>query len=307
MQAITTILPIFLLIGLGWFACQKGFVPAEFQAPANRLTYYFAIPALVFRATSRASLLDDFHGGVLLATLSAAALAYGMAWLYCRVCRVPSGRTGGLIQCAAHGNLGYIGLPFAFYLLGDAGLVKAGILSGFLMILQNVLSVSALQRFSPTQQSRSGLRSILPKLLNNPVIVGSLAGILVSGLGITLPQVIQRSIDMLGGLAPPMALLLIGASISFKAMAKHLRTVTVSVFIKLLLLPAAGLMLYHLLGLPEADFLPGLILLCCPTATIAYVMAREMGGDTDFVVAAISTSTLFSSLSFLFWMAVVTA
>jgi predicted permease len=34
-EAFTTIIPIFMLIGLGWFACQKGFVPAEFQAPAN--------------------------------------------------------------------------------------------------------------------------------------------------------------------------------------------------------------------------------------------------------------------------------
>ncbi len=299
-------MPIFLLIGLGWFACQKGFVPAEFQAPANRLTYYFAIPALVFRATSRASLADDFHGGVLLATLSAAALAYGLAWLYCKVRRVPSGRAGGVIQCAAHGNLGYIGLPFAFYLLGDAGLVKAGILAGFLMILQNVLSVLSLQAFSPVRQGDSSLKQIFLKLLSNPVILGSLAGILVSAMEVDLPRVIQRSIDMLGGLAPPMALLLIGASISFKAVMQHLRTVTVSVFIKLLLLPSTGLLLYHTLGLPIADFLPGLILLGCPTATIAYIFAKEMAGDMDFVIAAISTSTLFSSLSFLFWVTLVT-
>lgn len=307
MDAFATIIPIFLLIGLGWFACQKGFVPAEFQAPANRLTYYFAIPALVFRATSRASLREDFHGGVLLATLSAAALVYGLAWLYCRVRRTPPERAGGMIQSAAHGNLGYIGLPFAFYFLGDAGLVKAGILSGFLMILQNLLSVSALQTFSSARQSGSTLGNILPKLLSNPVIVSSLAGILVSALGVPLPQVVQRSIDMLGGLAPPMALLLIGASISFKSMVKHLRTVAVSVFTKLFLLPAVGLLLYRLFGLPEVDFLPGLILLCCPTATIAYVMAREMHGDTDFVIAAISSSTLFSALSFLFWMTIVSA
>ncbi|MGW8311593.1 MAG: AEC family transporter [Desulfuromonadales bacterium] len=304
MQAFTTIIPIFLLIGLGWFAGQKGFVPAEFQAPANRLTYYFAIPALIFRATSKASLGNDFHGGVLFATLSAAALAYGTAWLYCRLRRVPPGRCGGVIQTAAHGNLGFIGLPFAYYFLGDAGLVKAGILSGFLMILQNVLSVSALQAFSPVQRDQSRIKQILLKLLSNPVILSSLAGILVSALGISMPLVIQRSIDMLGGLAPPMALLLIGASISFKTMSRHLRAVTVSVFIKLLMLPSIGLLLYQLLGLPPADFLPGLILLCCPTATIAYIFAKEMSGDVDYVVAAISSSTLFSSLSFLLWVTI---
>ena len=133
-----------------------------------------------------------------------------------------------------------------------------------------------------------------------------MAGIAVSGLGFTLPLIAQRTLDMLGGLAPPMALLLIGASISFKSMREHLRTVIVSVFTKLFLLPAIGLTLYVMFGWPASDYLPGLILLACPTATMAYVMAREMGGDTDFAVAAISASTLFSSVSFSFWLALAT-
>jgi malate permease and related proteins len=306
MQAFATIIPIFLLIGLGWYARHKGFIPPEFLAPANRLTYYFAIPALVFRAISKASLVNEFHGGVILATLGAAALAYGVAWLYCLLRKVPNDRAGGVIQSAGHGNLGYIGLPFAFYFLGDSGLVKAGIISGFLMILQNILSVSTLQFFSAARQPGSGVGSVLAKLLKNPVILGSLTGIAASGLEITLPQILQRTLDMLGGLAPPMALLLIGASISFEAMRSYLKPVMVSVTIKLLILPTIGLLLYTSFHLPAADYLPGLILLCCPTATIAYIMAREMGGDADFVVAAISTSTLLSAGSFLLWLSLVT-
>jgi predicted permease len=306
MQAFATIIPIFLLIGLGWVARQRGFIPPEFLGPANRLTYYFAIPALVFRAISKASLVHEFHGGVILITLVAASLVYGLGWLYCLLRKVPPSRAGGLIQSAGHGNLGYIGLPFAFYFLGDSGLVKAGIISGFLMILQNLLSVATLQACSSVRRQGSGLRSVLAKLLTNPVILGSLAGIAVSGLEIQLPQVLQRTLDMLGGLAPPMALLLIGASISFPEMRKHLRPVMLSVTLKLLILPGIGLALYTAFHLPASDYLPGLILLCCPTATIAYIMAKEMGGDADYVVAAISTSTLLSAGSFLLWLSLVT-
>ncbi len=305
MQAFATIAPIFLLIALGWFAHHRGFIPPEFLGPANRLTYYFAIPALVFRAIAKASIADEFHGTVLLATLGAAALAYLLSWFYCLLRRMPRGRIGSVVQSAGHGNLGYIGLPFAFYFLGDGGLVKAGIISGFLMILQNVLSVSVLQTYSGVERRGSGLRSVLSKLLTNPVILSSLAGILVSGAGLQLPQVIQRSIDMLSGLAPPMALLLIGASISFKAMRNHLRPVLFSVAVKLFVLPAIGLVVYSALQLPAAEYLPGLILLCCPTATVAYIMARELGGDADFTVASISTSTLLSAGSFLLWLTLV--
>jgi predicted permease len=51
------------------------------------------------------------------------------------------------------------------------------------------------------------------------------------------------------------------------------------------------------------DYLPALILLCTPTATISYVMAKEMHGDADFAVATISASTLFSSVTFMIWLA----
>lgn len=146
---------------------------------------------------------------------------------------------------------------------------------------------------------------MLVKLTGNPVIIASMAGIAVSGLEIPMPLVLQRTLDMLGGLAPPMALLLIGASLSFRAMRDYLRPVMVTVFIKLALLPAIGLIFYHALRLPAPDYLPGLILLACPTATVAYVMAREMKGDYDFVVAVISASTLFSAATFTFWLTVV--
>jgi predicted permease len=303
MQALTTILPLFLIIGLGWCARGRGFIPDGFLGPANRLAYYFAIPALVFRAVSRASLTHDFHGGVILCTLSAAAVAYGGVWLFCRLTGMPARRAGGLIQSAGHGNLGYIGLPFAFYYLGDVGLVKAGIIAGFLMILQNILSVSVLQSFA-ADRVRGGT---LSKIVSNPVIVSSLLGILVSASGLTLPDILQRTLDILGGLALPMALLLIGASISAEAMRDHFPAVLVSVLTKLFLLPAIGLAIYITFGIPSADYLPGLILLASPTATVAYVMAREMDGDADFVTAAISTSTLVSSLSFFLWLALFTA
>jgi predicted permease len=103
-------------------------------------------------------------------------------------------------------------------------------------------------------------------------------------------------------LALPTALLLIGASLSFRVMRDHISAVMGAVLIKLMLLPGLGLALYRLFDVPPADYLPGLILLASPTATIAYVMAKEMRGDTDFAVAAISASTLISAGSFSFWL-----
>ena len=87
-------------------------------------------------------------------------------------------------------------------------------------------------------------------------------------------------------------------------MRKRLAAVAGACFFKLLLLPAIGLGLFRLAGQASADWLPAIILLASPTATIAYVMAREMNADADFAVAAISATTLFSAATFVFWLSV---
>ena len=92
--------------------------------------------------------------------------------------------------------------------------------------------------------------------------------------------------------------------LSITVMRENLRTILTAVLIKLIILPGAGLLLYRFFQLSAADCVPGLILLAAPTATVTYVMSKEMQGDADFAVAAISASTLFSAVTYLFWLMV---
>jgi len=90
--------------------------------------------------------------------------------------------------------------------------------------------------------------------------------------------------------------------LSFELMQLRILRVLGSSFMKLFLLPGLGFTLYRVFGLAIQDYLPGLILLASPTATITYVMAKEMNGDTDFAVAALSTSTMLSAVTFSLWL-----
>jgi malate permease and related proteins len=305
MEVIVTIIPIFVIIILGWVSRKRGFITREFLEPANRLVYYLSMPAMIFNAIAKADFHKEFDGRVLVLTLLSAATIYLLAELLARLTQMTPSRAGAFVQSSGHGNQGYIGLPIAFYYLGEVGLAKASIICGFLMILQNIFSVIALQLHGTSNKGLPSLRSLAGKLLGNPVILGAMAGIFVSALAIPIPRVIGRSLDILGGLAPPMALLLIGASLSLVLMRKYLRPTMGAVMMKLFILPALGLLLFQLFAIGAADYLPALILLASPTATIAYVMAREMHCDADFAVASISASTLFSSLFFMGWLTLV--
>ena len=301
---VTTIIPIFSLVVLGNVARRRGFLPETFMGPANRLVYYLAIPAMIFRAISKASLTQQFNVAVLGLTLTAIIGLFAACWTVSRWVRVPAAIRGAFIQSSFHGNLGYIGLAVAFYYLGSDGLARASILAAFVMILQNFLAVVVLQ--SHRQGPAAGLRwrAFAGKLAANPVIGSAFAAILFSVTGLPMPLVLDRSLQILSGLALPMALLIIGGSISLRLMRERMAAVAGACCMKLLLLPALGLVLFRAAGQVPGDYLPAMILLASPTATIAYVMAREMDADADFAVAAISATTLFSAATFVFWLSV---
>jgi len=302
MNIITTIIPIFAVIILGWVARWKGFIPEEFLGPANRLVFYLAIPAMIFREISKASLKTRFDIKVLGVTLFSVFAVFIIAWGAGLIQRIRRGQLGTYIQTACHGNLGYIGLAVAYYYLGTEGLVRASIIAGFIMILQNFLAVVALQLYSNDISAKRKKLEMVWRILGNPVIVSAMAGIVFSLAEIPLPIVIGRSLDILSALALPLALLIIGASLTFELMRLRISSLLSSSAMKLILLPGLGFGLYRLFGLPSQDYLPGLILLASPTATISYVMAKEMKGDTDFAVAAISASTLLSAVTFSVWL-----
>ncbi len=301
MLILSTLIPIFVVIFIGFAARRKGFIPADFLGPANRLVFYIAIPAMVFRAIAVTSFHDHFHLAVLGGILGAISLTFILAWLGSGHGRWKGPARATFIQSSIHGNLGYIGLAVAYYFLGDTGLAHASILSGFLMIIHNVLSVVGLSVFGQGRQKKN-LGALLRNILINPVILSSGAGILYSVLNIPLPVIVERSLGILGRLALPMALLLIGASLSVQRIWARKGPLLGAALLKLLIMPALGITAFSLGGLAPETYLPGLILLACPSATVIYVIAGELGGDTDLAAAAVSGSTLASALTLALWL-----
>jgi predicted permease len=305
MNIVTTIVPIFTIIIIGWLARQRGFIPDEFFAPANRLVFYLAIPAMVFQAIAKSSLKTDFDGLVLAVTLGVAAAIYAVTWTIGITFRLPRRQRGTFIQNAFHGNLGYIGLAVAYYYLGTDGLAKASILAGFMMIFQNLLSVFCLQVYSDSIHGSGNKGHFAIKIMANPIIGSALAGIFFSLAAIPLPPVLDRCLAILGGLALPMALLIIGGSLSFEMRHLSLPAVIFAVAMKLVVLPGLGYTLYRFFEISQQAYMPGIILLASPTATVAYVMAKEMSGDTELAVVGISVSTLLSAVTFFMWLNIV--
>lgn len=302
LNVINTIVPIFAIIVLGIFLKKKQFLPAHILGPLNRLVYYLAIPAMIFREIAASSFLTHFSpvlvAGTLLPLLAVTGIGLGLVFAL----RIPQELRGTFLQSSFHGNLGYIGFAVCYYFLGKEGLARASIIGGFLMLLQNILSVASLQGFSPSSKKDAGFFFFAAKVVANPVIVAVLAGIIFSLSGLTMPSAFERSLAIISGMALPLALLVIGASLTFDLIRKYLSLSLLSGLVKLIICPVLGLILYRIMDLSTFQFLPGLILLASPTATITYVMGSEMHGSTELASAAISVNTLLSCVTFIIWL-----
>ena len=305
MNIISTIIPIFIIIFLGLFAKQRGFITPDFLHQGNRLVYYIAIPAMIFSSISKAALKTQMNFAVISITLTSLVVIAAVATGITRFLKIKRSSKGSFIQSSFHGNLGYIGLAVAFYYLGDGGFVKAAILSGFVMILQNIMAVIILQYHKGNNKDRPKMFDTMKKTMANPVILSALAGILFSLSNIQMPLIIDRALEILKGMALPLALLIIGASLSFEKIKPRFLNVLVSSFLKVIIPPAIGLLLFKVLSIAPEDYLPGLILLASPTATLTYIMAKEIGGDPDFAVAAISICTIISGFTYGLWLGIV--
>jgi predicted permease len=297
-----TIVPIFMVIFVGLALRPFGLMEEGFVRPANQLVYYVAIPAMLFRQVSAAALADYFSVPVVGAAVLPPVVFFLAGTVLTRIAAFPRQRAGTLLQCSFHGNLGYIGLAVSYYFLGSEGFTKASILAGFLMLIQNLLSVVALSRSHEAQGERLPTARLIRRVVLNPLILAAAAGILFSLARWPLPTIIDRSLKILSDMALPLALLVIGTSLSFGQFRRHLRPVIAITLSKLILLPATGLALFHVFRLSKGDSLPALILLASPTATVSYVMSREMAGDPDLATGAISVTTLVSAITYTLWL-----
>jgi len=294
-----TIVPVFSIILLGYIFKLRGFIQPAYSRTANQIVFYVAIPAMLFNALAKAPFHEYFHAGAGLCLLSTLVLVAAMALTMATLFNVARSSKGTFLQASFHGNVGYMAYAIAFYALGASEFPRTAILSSFLIIGQNLLGTLSLMVFQARSPgTRPSLLEIARSTVQNPIIVAVAAGSAISALSIPLPSTLKIGLDIVAGMALPTALLLIGASLSFQSLHSMARQVAQIGMLKLACMPTIGYLLMSWAAVPEPLILPGVILLASPPATVAYVMAAELGGDVELAASSISVLTLLSACSY---------
>lgn len=297
-EILVIVLPVFLVIGLGFSLKRTELVHSGFIYDLNRLVYYIALPALLFYKIAGADFYASFNarllGGMVLAISIMFVFSYGFGSLR----GYAPATQGAFCQGAFRGNLAYIGLAIIYNAYGEEGFTRAGILLGFLVPYMNVLSVVALILPQRRESLNMGRFLWLQQVATNPLIAASFAGILWSYFGLPLPRIVDRALNIVTGMSLPLALIAIGASFSFQKLRGDLVPAALSAGMKIVLMPAFTALLLLAIGVHGQELAIGVLLAATPTATAAYIMAQQLKCDAELSGAIIMLSTLCSVITY---------
>jgi len=297
MAIIETIIPIFLIIIFGYILQQRGLITAQFIQEANRFVFLFSLPVLIFTGIMKSDIKDIGLTNILSVIIPTLVILC-LAFLLALALGLKKGTLGSFVQTTFHGNITYIGLAVLYFMLGDEGLKKGSILIGFLILVNNTLAIAVL---SWTSQKHGNIWKSLASIAKTPLIIATFVGIVFLYLGIPVPTLLMKSMGILANIALPMALIIIGASMSLSTIKSSFKLSGIISVMKLMVLPFISYLFCFFYAIPPREALPGIILLATPTATTSFILANELGGDTELASGTITLSTLLSPLVFAFW------
>ena len=297
-SVIIAIFPVFLTILCGWLLSSRQFVDASFWRGAEKLVYFVLFPALLFSRLSQADISQiNFSLMVSVITLMllivSALMIVLKPWISTNNAQFSSILQGGM----RHNT--YIAFSVIASLYGSDGLVIGVILVATMIAVLNVVCVLVMEIYvGDTEAVTHQSPWRIPKsLITNPLLFTCIIGAIVNALEWNTPVIIHDFLSILAHAALPLGLLVVGAALNIKAIGSAMFPIVISSISKFLVVPLVAMVLCHYL---EVDLLSQqvLLVLCMvPTATSAYVLAKQMGGDAELMATIITAQTLLAAVA----------
>lgn len=294
--------PIFSLILLGALLRRLQFPGDSYWPGIERLIYYVLFPAMLIHQLSRA----DLSGALVLTftlilalsllLISVLLVLLQLGW------RCASPQFTSLYQGAIRFN-SYIALAVAGSVFDAQVFAIAALALGLNIVLVNIGCTLAFSLSNP--QLQFSLARLARELITNPLIAGCVIGLGINTLSLPLPHWTLETFRLLGATALPLGLIAVGVALRLRRMQAQWSFIVSSSVLKFLVLPAILWGLATLWGLPTAQQAILVLLGAMPTATSAYILARQLGGDAELMANIITFQSLAAFIvipAWLFWL-----
>lgn len=298
MISANAVLPMCLVMALGYGTRRLGWIRREEISAINKIAFRIFLPCLLYYNVYCSDLSGSFDPLLMAYAVGGVLLTFGLSLGYTLLTEKLPERRGVMIQGMFRSNYVIMGIPVATALLGSDQLGTVSILIAVVVPLFNMLSVVVLEVF---RGQKPKPLHILGQIAKNPLVIGSVLGILTLAAGIRLPHILEQTIQNISAIASPLQLFLLGAFFQFSGLKTYRRELVTVSAAKLIVAPGLFLGLGALLGFRGVAFVSLICIFASPTAVNSFTMAQQMGGDAELAGDIVVTTSAVSIPTMFLW------
>jgi predicted permease len=288
--------PIGLIILLGYLLNRNKIAGPEIWSAIEHICFYILFPFLMVSTLATANLTDLPVTNYVI-VLIGAAIGMSLLLLASRPLMAYFGVSGpaftSLFQGATRWH-GFMALAVVGALYGNDGVALVALAIGILVPLLNMATVLVLSIWGENASTPSA-RSVLVRMTRNPLIIACAVGLALNFTGI--PLFIFNAIEIIGDGGLGLAMLAVGAGLQIERISRTKWLLAVGVLIRLVGMPMLVIGLSWLVGLDGLPRTIAIIAGAVPTASTAYVMARQMGGDAQLMANIVTIQVMLSAIT----------
>lgn len=258
---------------VGYITGRVGLLGPSGREILNKLAFYVCSPLLLFTILGSAD-VGTLFTSLLPVSVIASAVMFLTFMVFALVRRQPFGTAVVGALGSGYVNANNIGIPIAVFMLGGAAYAAPIILLQLIFWAPLALICLDVWKSGSLQIHKTVFRTF-----KNPVIGGSLLGLLISVFHLKLPQVVWDATGMVGHAAVPLLLIAFGISLhGTKVLETKDQRVNVIVasLLKLIAMPVlAWALATYVFGLDEHSTYAVTVLAALPVAANVFNYASE--------------------------------
>ena len=290
-DVLLSLIPVFSLIALGAVLRRFKLLTPEGWSALERLTYFVLFPPLMFMSIVE----GRFAGGEALwlgLTLAATVATMGALMLTARPLLAKDGaQFSSIFQAGIRWN-GYVTLGVLAGLYGDEGVALSAVGFATLVPMNNVMSVLVLSRYAGSEPAP--FKRVVRSIITNPLIISTVVAIILVSAGVRVSKPVGETLNLLGDATVALGLICVGAALDISSMKEARWPLIAGTLLRLVVMPAVTVGLAYAIGLSSMVFQVAVVCASAPVATSAYILSRQLGGDSRLMANIITLSTLLS-------------
>lgn len=287
------VIPVFLVIFVGIALNKLKFFSQTTKDEIVKLVFYVGTPCLIFANVAYSDIHNSFDLKFEIFVVIAILLTIALMIALSSFIKEPA-KKGAVVQIGYRSNFAIVGMPLALSLLDNEGVTLTAVTLSFVIITYNITAVLLLSHYG---QKQGNIKKTIKGILTNPLIIGTVTGLVFAVFKIPLFEIASKTIDILGEIASCMGLIVIGATITLEGFKNNKKEIILSVFFRNALAPVFILSLGILMGYRGNYLMTLAIMSCAPAAVNCFVMAKKMGVSPEISAYGVSITSILSIVS----------